>query len=181
MCISRIGLESRWLALGACILAVAALPGCSKQRAEQYSLEGDVYLKQGKYAEAENVYRKSAEANPASAAIRVKIGHCLFLRNQSEAAIQELKEAITLEPSNESAYVELTEILYRNNRLDESIAVAKQFETANPEKGGLLHASCLLRAGQSKESVALLTSLRDRFSSSVGVRVSPHLRTRVSG
>ncbi len=161
-----------WLVMVLCTLLSVLPLGCGKQRGEQHRLEGDAYMKLGKYAEAIESYKRSTLANPQNAMAHVGLGRCLVIQNKPGDAVVEFKKALELDPANEAAYSELVSALLLDKKTEEALAAAGKFEALNPERGGLLHASALLHNGRPQEAVTLLTKLRDQFGKSPDIRVS---------
>jgi tetratricopeptide (TPR) repeat protein len=157
------------LGVVAALVAVTNV-GCSKQRSEQYRQEGDMYFGLGNYSQAEEAYRRAAEANPENAEARLGLGNVLALSGKGEQALESYQEALKLDPTNDRGYLRASMLLLSLGMPAEAVAMAQRLEEVKPELGGILHASILFRLSRETEALSLLESLRDRFPKSSLVR-----------
>jgi tetratricopeptide (TPR) repeat protein len=144
--------------------------GCAERRSEQYRRQGDSYFGLRKYPEAGEAYRNATLANPANALAKLGLGRCLAATGKLEEALACFQEAVTLAPQDDAGYLETVNLLMKLGNPDEAFAAAQRYETVNPECGGVLRASLLLRSGRNADALALLLQLRDRFPDSSLVR-----------
>lgn len=162
---------SRFVLFGAVAAAVAICSlGCSKQRSEQYRQEGDMYYDLGNYSQAEEAYRRATEVDPENAQALQGLGNVWAASGKSEEALASYEKAISLDPQNDRNYLEASKLLMSLGMPGEGEAIAERLEEVNPELGGILHSSLLLRSGRETEAVALLENLHSRFPDSDRVR-----------
>ncbi|MBS1109849.1 MAG: Tetratricopeptide 2 repeat protein [Anaeromyxobacteraceae bacterium] len=72
---------------------------------------GAALLKQERYAEAAEVFRRDVEAHPGSVASRVQLGVTLYLANRPADAERELRRAVELDPNDPDALLNLSVLL----------------------------------------------------------------------
>jgi tetratricopeptide (TPR) repeat protein len=159
----------------ACVVAVAlfsglAIIGCGAQRSEQYRQQGDTYLRLQKYPEAEEAYRNAIQTNPENAESRLGLGRCLVMVGKPEDALTCFQEAMRTTPQFDLAYLEAANLFLRLGNSQEALSVAQSLENVNPELGGVLYASLLVRLGRQAEAVASLKELRGNVPESTLVR-----------
>lgn len=87
-------------------LAMAAFENLLKTDAQHLagrSALAELYSREGRFADAERVLREAVEQGRASAFLRNNLGYIYFLQGKDEAAIRELRMALTLDPRHEWA------------------------------------------------------------------------------
>lgn len=161
--------------LALCGIAAAAmvtlvLAGCGNRRSEQYRQQGDTYLRLHKYAEAEAAYRSAGEANEGNIPAKLGLGRCLAAAGKPEEALACFQEVTRIAPQDDLGHLEAATLLFKLGKAEDALATAKQLEAVNAERGGVLRAHLLLRAGQQAEALALLTGLRESMPDSSLVR-----------
>jgi len=72
---------------------------------------GAALLKQERYAEAAEVFRRDVEAHPGSVASRVQLGVTLYLVDRPADAERELRRAVELDPNDPDALLNLSVLL----------------------------------------------------------------------
>ncbi len=157
--------------LPACCAVVAVLTallavGCADRRSDQYRQEGDMYLRLGNFPQAEEAYRSAVQANPKNAQARLGLGQCLAAAGKVEESLVSFQETTRIAPENGLAYLKAANLLLILKNVSEATTTAQSLEKTNPEQGGVLHASVLLRSGQQDQAMTLLEALRNRFPDS---------------
>jgi tetratricopeptide (TPR) repeat protein/tRNA A-37 threonylcarbamoyl transferase component Bud32 len=92
-----------------------------------YSGLGDIYLQQGRLEEAEVAYR-AALARQESSPVHAQLARVYELLGRPDEAVQEIRQAINLDPEDEWAYVQLASLLASAGELD---AAAEHYATAS--------------------------------------------------
>lgn len=156
--------------LAACVAAGLLLAGCGAKRGEQYRQQGDTYFRLEKYAEAEEAYRNATDIDSENMEAKLGLGRCMAVLGKSDEALICFADVIQRAPQLDLAYLEAANLLVQLGRFDEAVTCAKQLEQMNPEKGGILHASLMLRTGRDDEAVPALTAMRDAMPDSALVR-----------
>ena len=152
------------------VLAGLLILGCADRRSEQYRQQGDTYFRLQKYREAEEAYRNATQADPGNAQAKLGLGRCMAAAGKIEEALACFQETTRIAPQLELGYLEAANLLLRAGNADEALATAQRLEDVNPERGGVLHASLLLRSGRQAAALPMLAALRDRFPDSALVR-----------
>ena len=88
---------------------------------------GDVFMKLGRFAEAENDYRKVIELDPLRISAHFKLGACLIQQEKFEEALSPLNETIRLAPQGADGYRLRGNALSQLRRYAEAV---KDFSTA---------------------------------------------------
>jgi len=77
------------------------------QNDKAYTELGQFYIKQGKYSQAEEVYKKAIELNPQNDKAYAGLGQVYCAQGEYAKAGELLKKAIELNPQNDEAYIGL--------------------------------------------------------------------------
>jgi Flp pilus assembly protein TadD len=80
----------------------------------------------GKFAEGERTLRQLVESGNATGPILNLLGWCYQKQNHTEQAMQAFEWAISLQPAEESNYLDLQKVLIADNRLAAALEVAKR-------------------------------------------------------
>jgi len=96
-----------------------------------YFSKGVGYYKEGAYEEALEIFLKAREEQPTSSLIAYFLGLTYKQMQDYSKAKSALKEAVTLKPPVKEALLELIDVLYNLNELDEA---QKYLEVAEKEK-----------------------------------------------
>lgn len=96
--------------------AIAASPTLGKG----YNRLGIVYVKLGRFAEAESILGQGIRVEPASAQLHNNLGYCYLLQEKFQAAETEFRTAVDLSPDYKRARMNLGIVLARTLRLRES-------------------------------------------------------------
>ena len=87
------------LALGAYVQALTL----DSRHLEARNAMATIYSQQGRFAEAESMLREGVAQSPSAAYLHNNLGYIHYLQGNHEAAIKELRTAISLDPKNEWA------------------------------------------------------------------------------
>lgn len=104
------------LALGAYVQALTL----DSRHLEARNAMATIYSQQGRFAEAESTLREGVAQNPGAAYLHNNLGYIHYLQGNHEAAIKELRTAISLDPKNEWA---------RNNLETAQAALVRRFDS----------------------------------------------------
>ncbi len=143
------------------LLAGILFAGCSGRASERYRLQGDTYLRLGKYDEAAEAYRDAVDRDDTNPYARLGLGRSLAALGNQEEALASFRDTVDVAPDFDLGYLELANSLVRLDRADEALAIAKAFEEKKPLWGGVLRASLLRRSGELAEATALLKTLQE--------------------
>jgi len=99
--------KSTWIA--ALLLSVVWLASCGKN-ASQYLDRGNQLFKAGKYSDATLNYRNAIKKNPQSSEAYYRLGLALLKQGNANEAYQSLNRAVTLDPKNNPAKVDLANL-----------------------------------------------------------------------
>jgi len=146
--------------------------GCSARKSEQYRRDGDTLFHLGKFDEAEGAYRRAEEVDPNNAQAKVGQGRCYVVKQRYEDALDQFQGALKIAPNLDAACTDAVRVLMKLGRPDEALAMAQQYETANPLRGGVISAHVLCETGRAAEAVERLSKLREQFPDSTSLQVS---------
>jgi tetratricopeptide (TPR) repeat protein len=150
--------------------------GCSGRRSEQYRGEGDTKLKLGNVDEAREAYQKAAETNPDNGHAQLGLANCAVKSGDIDAALPLYEKARTLDPTLIDAYMEPVKHLVDLQRIDEALVIAEALISnppdEEPETGGLLHSTVLLKAGRTADAIAELEKLKEQFPEADKVKLN---------
>jgi len=117
--------------------------------------KGVKYYKEGLYEEALEIFLKAKEEEPTSSLIAYFLGLTYKRMQDYPKAKSALKEAITLKPLVKQALLELIDVLYNLNELDEAqryLEVAEK-EKVQPAQTAFIKGLVLLRQGKSLAAI----------------------------
>ena len=106
---SRRRQAGRRLSIVAVLLGAAFLFGCGKST-RQYIDRGNQLFESGKYSDAELNYRNAIKKSPAAGEAHYRLGLTLLKEGKASDAYQALTSAVTLDPKNNSAKVDLANL-----------------------------------------------------------------------
>lgn len=104
---------------------------------DEIKKSADLFLDMMEYDLAIQYYIKFLEAEPKVINIRKNIAYAYFRTGWIDKAIKYLKEELTLFPENGDAYDLLVFILYKNNKIEESLEYLEKFSQIG--KGNVLN------------------------------------------
>lgn len=112
-----------------------------------------------RFPESEQVIQQLLDAGHKSGEIYRLLGWCRQQQHRHQDAVRAFQEAITLEPTNETSYLDLGEILLRERRLVPALELAKRTANAFPDSS---HA--FLLKGSVELAAILFTDAVNSFS-----------------
>jgi tetratricopeptide (TPR) repeat protein len=113
-------------------LLVSLQSGSSDQVALKYRL-ALVKFHAKRFAESEQLIQQLLDGGHKSSEIYRLLGWCRQEQHRYQDAVRAFQEAITLEPTNETNYLDLGEILLRERRLVPALELAKRTANAFPD------------------------------------------------
>src|SRR5271169_5198419 len=111
---SRVLMKSLFQKAILLLAGAVLLASCSSDpntRKLKYLRSGEKYSKSGKYQEAVIEFRNALEVDPRFAPAHYQLGSAYLALKKTDSAYRELNEAVTLDPSNSQAQIELAAIL----------------------------------------------------------------------
>lgn len=125
------------------LILAATVSGCTT-RAERHGQyvrqtsqvminEAYRYVREHKYEEALEVYKRAVELDPSNDNIYVYRGSVYLTLNDSDRAITESNKAIELNDRNEFAYVNRAEAFINKKKFEEAIADCNRALEVNPD------------------------------------------------
>ena len=100
----------------------------------KYLAEGDAYLKEKKYKEAEKAYLKALEMDPTLVQALSALGYIYAQTGRLEEAIEKNKAVLALNPNDFTSHRNLAIIYQQLGRIDEAIAEAQKALELAPDK-----------------------------------------------
>jgi tetratricopeptide (TPR) repeat protein len=94
---------------------------------------GNFNLSQGHPAEAVAFFRQACDIAPLSGSFAMLLGISLKQSADTEAAINELRRAIRLDPSQERSYFELSALYAKDGRLSDAKDILSEYLKWNPQ------------------------------------------------
>lgn len=165
-------ISARRIAIGASLLVIVLLGGCSGRKSEQYRKEGDTLFHLGKIDEAAGAYRRAEEVNPNNAMAKVGQGRCLLVKQQFDEALAAFQSALKIDPALDTAHMDSVRVLLKQGKGDEALATASRYEKVAPLRGGVLAANVLTGMGRVAEAIEKLTSLRTEFPEDLNLHLN---------
>jgi tetratricopeptide (TPR) repeat protein len=139
------------------ILVIAVLFLCPSHSLSQppYFSKGIDYYKDGAYEEALDIFLKARQEQPTSSIIAYFLGLTYKRMQDFPKAKSALKEAVTLKPPVREAFLELVDVLYNLNELDEALNYLDMAEKAeiDPAQTAFVKGLVLLKQGRNLEAV----------------------------
>ena len=134
---------------------IARNPGCWVA----YGSLGDVYLREGRLAEAVASYQKAIAIDGSNVESHNDLGVALLHEGRLEEASAQFQAAVAMEPGNSEAHNNLGNILYREHRLAEAQVEYRRALRADPMDGRAHFnlGNVLMRTGRVAEAVAEYT------------------------
>lgn len=117
--------------------------------------KGVDYYKEGAYEEALEGFLKAKEKEPTSSLVAYFLGLTYKQMQDYISAKSALKEAVTLKPPIKEALLELIDVLYNLNELDEAqkyLEMAER-EEVNPPQVAFIKGLVLLKQGENLEAI----------------------------
>lgn len=99
---------------------------------ELLDLLGQAQLANGDKEGALDTYSKLAAVMPKSAGAQVRVAGAHMLLNNNEAAAEDLKKALALQPDFLQAQLAQVELAIRSGHVDEALAIARQVQHQRP-------------------------------------------------
>ena len=122
------------------------------------TLLGIIRGQQQRYPEAESLFRRVVELDPASASANRNLGQALMVQGKVEAALQQYVEAEKRSPSNPEIELELARLyLMKQQYQDALAALDKVPREKSPAAAIPVRAAALIGAGRKPEAAALAT------------------------
>ena len=131
---------------------IARNPGCWVA----YGSLGDVYLREGRLAEAVENYGKAIAIDGSNAESHNDLGVALLHEGRLDDAAAQFQAALAIEPENSEAHNNLGNILYRQRRPDEAESEYRRALKADPldERAHFNLGNVLMRRGGVAEAAA---------------------------
>jgi tetratricopeptide (TPR) repeat protein len=134
-----------WLVEGRTLRDRGDLPGSVRAYREALKLApdwvdasqdlGDVYLRQGKTAEAVTTFRKVLELEPDFGPAHQALAECCLRQDDLAGAVRELREAAQLLPHRADVHRDLGELLARQGHTEEALVQLRQAVQLAPGDG----------------------------------------------
>jgi putative PEP-CTERM system TPR-repeat lipoprotein len=124
----------RWIAVGVCSVACAALMGCAGDDLKiQYLARGDRFFAEGKYAEATIEYANAVKRDPRFGLARFGLAQAYAKTDQPQRAFGEYVRAADLLPGNRDAQVQAITYLLVAGRFEDAKTRAEKLLERNPK------------------------------------------------
>ena len=122
----------------------------------------------GEFAEAEKAYTRALEIDPNHVAVWQNRGSLASRVHEFEASITAFRRAIELRPGDTVAFTGLSRALYRAGRIDDAIAVYKDWLAVDPDNAIARHmmAACTGTAAPDRASDTYVRQIFDNFAGS---------------
>lgn len=122
--------------------------------AEAVSLLGQAYAANGQYGPAAETYARLAALKPATGTPHLYLASVLIAQKQDAAAVGALNKALALEPDLLEARITLINLLTRNNRFGEALALAVAYQKRQPDAAAGYKLEGDVYGAQSKHAAA---------------------------
>ena len=121
---------------------------------ESYTIESESYELRDEYEKARDSWRVLTQLYPDDLTARFELGIALYKTGDFEAAVPELRHALTLNPFHGSAHATLVLVLARIGRADEAISSCELAVSRGVENPYLLWGCGLARMARLENEVA---------------------------
>lgn len=130
------------------------LEGLSSKDAGLFSNLGMEYAKEGNAESAQKMLNKASFLAPDNAAIKAQLG-MIKLFNQNDSGVNELKEAIVIDPNFKMANVALAMNYLKNGNKDDAKNIADEWILSNPNNASamLLRGNIAMKSGDTEEAI----------------------------
>ncbi|MCW6038714.1 tetratricopeptide repeat protein [Spirulina subsalsa FACHB-351] len=144
------------LALVLSVSLVFAPQGLKAQTVEQLLEQGNAAQAQGRFTEAERVFRRVLQVEPNDAAAHNNLGLALYNQGKLEEAIASYQRAIQLDPNYGAAHYNLGNALRNQGQVAEMIAAYQQAIQVDPNYASAYNnlGAALREQGQLEEAIA---------------------------
>lgn len=117
---------------------------------------GNVYLSQGKHAEAETQYKKVLQSNPGHYGASYGLGNIYYAMGKYEAAAEQYQAAIQINPNLFFAYANLGHLRVQQKAYDKAVNNYLQATRLNPNDAALRNGLglALLNLGKDEEALS---------------------------
>lgn len=124
------------------------------ERPEALALAAMFHNRQGKYQEAEKLWKKALELNPNFAPAYNGLGWLAARRDALDEAAQYLRKAVQLDPYAGHSHSLLVDVLLRQNKMEEALVAARTYVAHFPKAGDSNYwlGQALLQLGQLEEA-----------------------------
>ncbi len=118
--------------------------------AQAYAGIGDIYLRQQKYKEAEENFRKSIDIQPSDPALPYNVAEIMFAQNKVDEAESYYGIAIQIKPDWPKPYLKLAYVSLNKGQMDKAIEYLKKFCEIGKDDPKFAEAQALLELLQKK-------------------------------
>ncbi len=120
--------------------------------------EGDRYLADGRFHDAEQVYRNALAIKDDAADIWFQLGMVLSQLDRAEESLASLKQAAQFEPVDPAVHVNIGRLLIRQGRLSEAVSHLSPVVSEHPRhpEVNLLMGNSLMRLGEHVKAAVYL-------------------------
>jgi putative PEP-CTERM system TPR-repeat lipoprotein len=122
---------------------------------EALSLLGQAYAANGQFGQAAETYARLAALQPTSGMPHVHMASVLIAQKQDVAAVAALTKALSLEPDLLEARISLINLLTRNNRFGEALALAVAAQKRHPDSAAGFKLEGDVLGAQGKHALAV--------------------------
>jgi len=106
---------------------------------QEENLRAHELYEQGKYAEAQALYREILAADPKVAFVHYDVGNCAYHLRDFEGAVKSYREALRLNPDFAEAYTNLANAYIRLKKYDEAIPFYEAAVRSSAATGALFY------------------------------------------
>ena len=108
------------------ILALVVLTGCTINSVT-LNRQAQVYIKHGRYAEAESLLKESVKVNYENSPSHYWLGHCYQAQGDQKNALWEYGIAVRFDPALEIAQMALIQGLHNDGQVEKSVRATETF------------------------------------------------------
>lgn len=119
---------------------------------------GKVHLHEGRYKEAEEMFRRVIALDPSYKIAFTNLGEALFKQDKVKEAIDAYQESIRRVPNNENAYINLGHLVYGQGMIEPACALFRRAIEINPSSAAAYNnlVIALIKAERHAEAVDVL-------------------------